>query len=275
MKKILVPCDFSNTAIQAFQFACQIAALSKGEVLLLNVIELPTLHGSSLVPVQAYENAFLKDIKAKAHRNFEKLKEKWGGKTKVHLVIETGSVKDGIVKLVDRKRIDLVVMGTHGASGIKEFTLGSNTEKIVRSCKVPVIAIKKNAKAALLKNIIFPTNLKITNKNLLNSIKELQSLLKARLHVLYVNVPAGFTPDHATEKRLLEFARENQLKNCSIHIYNDFDEESGIINFSSKFKNRMIAMSTHGRRGINHLLSGSIAENVVNHIDCPIWTLAE
>jgi K+-sensing histidine kinase KdpD len=167
------------------------------------------------------------------------------------------------------------VMGTHGASGIKEFTLGSNTEKIVRSCKVPVIAVKKNAKTVAIKNIIFPTNLKVANKNLLASIKELQSLLKARLHILYVNTPANFTRDHSTEEQLLGFARVNQFKNCSIHIYNDIDEESGIINFSSRFKNRMIAMSTHGRKGINHLLNGSIAEDVVNHIDCPIWTLAE
>jgi nucleotide-binding universal stress UspA family protein len=106
-------------------------------------------------------------------------------------------------------------------------------------------------------------------------VKALQSFLKARLHILYINVPSNFTPDHYTEKRLVEFARQNELKNCSIHIYNDIDEESGIINFSSKFKNKIIAMSTHGRKGINHLMSGSIAEDVVNHIDCPIWTLAE
>jgi len=275
MKKILVPCDFSNTAIQAFQFACQIASISKSELFLLNVIELPSVHGSSLVPIQAYENAFLKDVKIKAHRNFEKIKEKWGGKVKMHLVVETGSVKEGIGKLVEKKKVDLVIMGTHGASGIKEYTLGSNTEKIVRSCKVPVIAIKKNVKSTTINNIVFPTNLTITNKNLLTSIKELQILLKARLHILYVNVPSRFTPDHATEKRLIEFARVNQFKNCSIHIYNDLDEESGIINFSSRFKNRMIAMSTHGRRGINHLMTGSIAEDVVNHIDCPIWTYSD
>jgi nucleotide-binding universal stress UspA family protein len=106
-------------------------------------------------------------------------------------------------------------------------------------------------------------------------VKALQSFLKARLHIVYINVPSNFISDHYTEKHLLEFARQNAFKNCSIHIYNDIDEESGIINFSSKFKNKIIAMSTHGRKGINHLMSGSIAEDVVNHIDCPIWTLAE
>jgi len=275
MKKILVPCDFSNAAVQAFRFACEIATISKGEVFLLNVIELPSLHSSMLVPIHAYENAFLKEIKSKAHKNYEKIKEKWGGKVKIHFSVEHGSVTDGIKRYVDKKRIDLVVMGTHGSSGLKEFTVGSNTEKVVRSAKVPVIAVKKPVTVTSLKDIIFPTNLKFVNKDLINSIKALQSFLKARLHILYVNVPSNFAPDHFTEKRMIEFARENQFKNCAVHVYNDVDEESGILNFSSKFKNKIIAMSTHGRRGINHLMSGSVAEDVVNHIDGPIWTMSE
>lgn len=275
MKKILVPCDFSNTAIQAFRFACEIASVSKGEVFLLNVIELPSMHNSLLVPIQAYEGAFLKEVKSKAHKNFEKMKEKWGKKVKVHFSVEHGSVTEGVEKFVAKKRVDLVIMGTHGSSGIKEYTVGSNTEKIVRYTKVPVIAIRKTVLVSSLKNIVFPTNLQTINKASIASIKALQGFLKARLHILFVNVPSNFVPDHYTEKRLLEFARQNEFKNCSIHIYNDIDEESGIINFSTKFKNKIIAMSTHGRKGINHLMSGSIAEDVVNHMDCPIWTLTE
>lgn len=275
MKKILVPCDFSNTAIQAFKFACELATASKGEIFLLNVIELPTIHGSFMVPIHAYEDAFLKDIKAKAHKNFETIKERYAKKIKVHFSVEHGSVTEGIRKYVDRKRVDLVVMGTHGASGIKEYTMGSNTEKIVRSAKVPVIAIKKSVSVASLTNIIYPTNLKAAHKDFPAAVKSLQKYLKARLHIVYVNVPANFVPDRVSENRLLAFAKQHEFRNCAIHIYNDIDEESGIINFSAKFKSKIIAMSTHGRKGINHLMSGSIAEDVVNHIDCPIWTLLE
>ena len=77
------------------------------------------------------------------------------------------------------------------------------------------------------------------------------------------------------QKRLKDFAKKNVLKNYTINIQNDIDVESGIINFSSRFKNKMIAMSTHGRKGLSHLLSGSIAEDTVNHIQCPIWTYAD
>jgi len=275
MKKILVPCDFSNTAVQAFRFACQIATISKGEVYLLNIIELPSIHGSALVPIQAYENAFLKEVKTKTHKNFEKMKDKWAGKTKIHFALEHGSVAEGVRRYVDKKKIDMIVMGTHGSSGLKEYMVGSNAEKIVRSAKVPVISIKKFMKLSSLTNVIFPTDLRDVNKKLINEVKLLQHFLKAKLHIVYVNVPSLFTPDHSSEKRLIQFANDFQFKNCSIHIYNDIDEESGIINFASKFKYKIIAMSTHGRKGLNHLMRGSVAEDVVNHLDTPIWTLAE
>ena len=93
MKRILVPCDFSPPSIQAFKFASQIARASKGEVFLLHVVEVPTLHNSIFSPVRAYENTFLKSVKEKTSRNFEKMKDKWSKKVKVQLFIVQGPVK--------------------------------------------------------------------------------------------------------------------------------------------------------------------------------------
>ena len=275
MKKILVPCDFSDTAIKAFRFACEIAAKTKGEVFVLNVVELPHMPNSVFVPVKTYEDVLMKDHKAKAKKHFEKLCEKWAGKVKVSLLTDYGTVSGSIYKAIDKKRIDLVVMGTHGASGIREFTVGSNTEKVVRQAGVPVISVHAATKMASIKHIIFPTRLDITETRLINGVKSLQQFLKATLQVVYINTPSLFTRDSDIEKKMIQFIGENQLKNCNVHVYNDYNEESGIQNFAAKLKGKMIAMGTHGRKGINHLMSGSIAEDLVNHIDCPIWTLAE
>ena len=275
MKNILVPCDFSDPAMQAFKFASEIASISKGEIFLLNIVEVPTLHNSMFVPVQAYEGAFVKELTRKAGNHFEKMKDKWAKNAKIHLVVEQGSVTNTINKFVKRKGIDLIVMGTHGSSGFREFATGSNTEKIVRLSGVPVIAVRLAPKVASIKDIIFPTHLDLEPKELITSVKALQNFLKAKLHILYVNTPGNFAKDISTEKRLNDFAKTNVLKNYTINVQNDIDVESGIITFSSRFKNKMIAMSTHGRKGLSHLLSGSIAEDMVNHIQCPIWTYAD
>ena len=124
-------------------------------------------------------------------------------------------------------------------------------------------------------HLIFPTRFDLTEKRLINAVKSLQQFLKATLQIVYVNTPSSFTRDSEIEKKMIQFIGENQLKNCNVHVYNDYNEESGIQNFAAKFKGKMIVMGTHGRKGINHLMSGSIAEDLVNHIDCPIWTLAE
>ena len=76
MKKILVPCDFSAPSIQAFKFAATIARLNKGEIVLLNIVELPVLrHGP--VPINALEKSFLKKIKERVASDVDGLISKW------------------------------------------------------------------------------------------------------------------------------------------------------------------------------------------------------
>ncbi|MDZ7650500.1 MAG: universal stress protein [Cytophagales bacterium] len=163
-------------------------------------------------------------------------------------------------------------MGTHGASGLKEFFVGSNTEKIVRTSQVPVIAIKGPVKAGSIKNIVFPNVLSLEQEELTQKVKALQSFFKATLHVLYVNTPSNFRRDIEVKKEMKDFAKRFMLKDYTLTIFNDYSEEEGLRNFVVESKADLVAMSTHGRRGINHLMSGSIAEDAVNHLTCPIWT---
>lgn len=273
MKRILVPCDFSDPAVQAFKFAVDIAKESRGEVILLNVVELPVMHESVLMPTLSFEEAFIKDMKAHAEKNFAKMKDKWAKEgPKVTSFVEFGGATPTIRDYVKDNKIDLLVMGTHGASGLKEFFVGSNTEKIVRTSEVPVIAIKGQVKMSSIKNIVFPNTFGMDQEELTLRVKALQNFFKATLHVLYVNTPSSFRRDIEVKKEMKAFAKRFMLKDYTLTIFNDYSEEEGLRNFVTDTKADMVAMATHGRRGINHLMSGSIAEDVVNHLTCPIWT---
>jgi len=273
MKRILVPCDFSDPAVQAFKFAVDIAKESRGEVILLNVVELPVMHESVLMPTLSFEEAFIKDMKAHAEKNFAKMKDKWAKEgPKVTSFVEFGGATPTIRDFVKDNKIDLLVMGTHGASGLKEFFVGSNTEKIVRTSEVPVIAIKGQVKMSSIKNIVFPNTFGMEQEELTLKVKALQNFFKATLHVLYVNTPSSFRRDIEVKKEMKAFAKRFMLKDYTLTIFNDYSEEEGLRNFVADTKADMVAMATHGRRGINHLMSGSIAEDVVNHLTCPIWT---
>ena len=97
-------------------------------------------------------------------------------------------------------------------------------------------------------------------------------MLKATLHIVWINTPANFTPDNITLVKLKDFATRYTLTDYTLNIYNDVEEKSGVIAFARQKEADMIAMGTHGRKGISHLLIGSIAEDVVNHVEIPIWT---
>jgi nucleotide-binding universal stress UspA family protein len=178
-----------------------------------------------------------------------------------------------VLALIEKKKADLVIMGTKGASGLKEIFIGSNTEKIVRGTKVPVISIPKSSKIKSIKNIVFPNSLREENEALTLAVKSLQDFFKATLHIVFINTPGFFKRDYETIGRLHTYAKRYMFKNYKVHVYNDISEQDGTMNFATEIGADMIALGTHGRHGIAHLFTGSVAEDLVNHVSCPIWTL--
>ncbi|HCM77185.1 MAG TPA: universal stress protein, partial [Cytophagales bacterium] len=236
--------------------------------------ELPVIHENVMMPTFSFEDTFLKEMKERADKDFAKMKSKWAKEgPKVSTYVQFGAATPTISRFVEDNKVDLVIMGTKGASGLKEFFVGSNTEKVVRWSPVPVIAIKKSVKASSIQNIVFPSTLHNNEEALTMKVKELQNFFKAKLHILYVNTPANFRTDVITRQQMKDFAKRFMLKDYTLNVYNDLSEELGVNNFIKEVKGDMVAMSTHGRKGLNHLMSGSIAEDVVNHIECPIWTM--
>lgn len=273
MKNILVPCDFSKPAINAFRFALDIAAQSAGTVHLVNVVELPVLHDTVIMPVLNFEQTLLNDLQVHAEKSFEKITDKYSNDA-AHVVtnVSFGSVYGKIVDYIAEKNIDVVVMGSHGSSGLRELFIGSNAERLVRNSPVPVLVLKDYFKGPV-KNIVFPNNFHTDSQEELTlKVKALQDFFKAHLHIVWINTPLNFTSDTVTLERMEAFAKRFMLKNYSLNIFNHTDTEEGIFEFSKKIHGDLIAMATHGRTGIAHLINGSLAEDVVNHTKGMVWT---
>lgn len=273
MKKILVPCDFSKPAVNAYRFALDVAQRSKGTIHLLHVIELPVLHDSILMPVLNFEAELLTELKENAESRFAKIVSQYSHEgVKVRFDVQFGAVWRMVYDYIENESIDLVIMGSQGASGARELFLGSNAEKIVRHSKVPVLVMKKYVKGPI-KNIVFPNSLEIDNQeDLVMKVKALQSFFKATLHLVWINTPLNFTSDMVTQSRLEAFAKRFLLKDYTSSVFNHPDEKGGILEFTKSVKGDLIAMGTHGRKGFSHVLNGSLAEDVVNHNKGLVWT---
>lgn len=273
MKKILVPCDFSDTAIYAYRFGLDVAAMSNGTVHLLNVVELPTMPNTAFTPVRSLGMPLMRELSEKAEINFDKMSKKFPMENvKTVSSVEFGVPSRIILKYVIKNSIDVVIMGSHGASGLKEYFVGSNAERIVRSSTVPVIVVKEFFKGPV-KNIVFPNTMNTQNQeDLVLKVKTLQGAFKAHLHLVWINTPGNFTPDTITIKRLNAFAKCFSLKDFTINVFNHLAEEEGIMDFASLIDADIIAMGTHGRKGLSHMMSGSMTEDIVSHGKSLIWT---
>ncbi len=274
MKKILVPCDFSEPSINAFRFALDVASISRGTVHLLNVIELPAMPNSVFTPVVELGMPLRREMSAKAQKNFENILTKYQSEDVKEVIskVEFGVPTKVILSYAKKHSIDTIIMGSHGATGFREVFVGSQTEKIVRTSPVPVIVVKGFYKGPV-KNIVFPCTLESEDQAaLIIKVKALQAFFKSTLHLVWINTPANFTQDTVTTKRLNAFAKSYGLKDFTISVFNHVYEEEGILQFANAIDADMIAMGTHGRKGLSRMMYGSKTENVANHGKGLLWT---
>lgn len=278
MKTILVPTDFSPAANAATKVAITLAKQFKSTIILLHVLE------------GVDENSFNVEGETAASSSWEdrlfnmKMIEK-GRKLlnqATNAVIETGvnaksilrlgNAYHGMQSIITDQDVDLVVMGTEGSNGLQEMIVGSNTEKVVRRSAVPVISVNKQSSIGSLKSIVWATSLKEEDLNIPVVLKKLMDREETVVHLVRVNTPGLFFPDAIVKTKLAAFAQKMKLGKFTINVVNDYNEEEGIIRFASGINADLIALSTHGRRGLSHLLNGSIAEDVVNHSKRPVMT---
>lgn len=272
MKRILVPTDFSDHAVHALKVAAQIARDNDGEIYLLHMLELPNQAGDAIGSgTDIPEIMFFME---KARELFEDIKnEPYLQGIEVTELIHFERAFDGIIKISKKNNVDLIVMGSHGASGFKEMFIGSNTEKVVRTSDIPVLVIKREEQAFNPDKMVFASDFSDEIKKPFAKVVDFANSFNAKLHLVYINTPNDFRSTHAAEKIIHNFASGFQFRNgYTAHIYNDVNVEKGILHFANSVNADLIGMCTHGRKGLAHFFNGSISEDLVNHAVRPVVT---
>lgn len=263
MKKILVPCDFSAPSREALKVAISIASKSKGEITLVHVILIPLEFNP--ISVEGLEN--------EARKKFDVLKSNLDlAGVNLRFKIVYGDIILSTKVIIETEKIELVVMGTKGDSGLHELLIGSNTEKIVRHAGVPVLAVRTAFELTGIKRILVPTTLALNQIEFMNYVKKLQQLFHATVEILYINTPSKFRNYDQSLAEMAEFALHYQLENYVSNVRDYHTEEEGIIEFAEQEKIDLLIMATHARKGLAHLFNESITEKIVNHLDYPVWT---
>jgi nucleotide-binding universal stress UspA family protein len=283
MKRILVPTDFSETAENAVNVALEIAQKAKATVYFFHTVNTAINWGITQLSVPGKPISVQKQKEMYPEVNKQiadaqaKLSElsKRAAKMKVDSKIELGNnlFHEDLGRFADKNKIDLIVMGTHGVSGVKEAFLGSNTLKIIRTSNVPVLTVKHKHKSFKIKSLIYASDFEETkaNKNI-ERVKAFADFFGASIHFVYVNTPVGFEDSAYTMAKIHKIAKDNKIAKYYAQIYNDFTVERGLANVAEMIETDMLTLSTHGYTGFRHFINNNVAENVANHARVPVLT---
>lgn len=272
MKHILVPVDFSEQSVAAAKVAAKIAKKVGADIFLLHMLEMP----EGVIDIQGGSDnstpaalLFLKRV----HERFDEFKDN----DFFEDIVLTESVQfhktfDGVIDESKKQNVDLIVMGSSGASGIKGMIIGSNTEKVVRHSDVPVLVIKKGNEDLEINDIVFASNFDENGKANFQKVMNFAKIFDANLHLLYVNTAANFNSTKKISTTISRFVASFEMSNYETYIYNDISIEQGVLNYTNDINADLIALNTHGRSGILQLFNASISEDLANHSLKPVIT---
>lgn len=274
MNKIIVPIDFSEHSEYALETAAILAKKNNAEILALHMLEMANNVLIDSDEEQSMQAVFFMKL---AEKRFDEFLEKdYLKDITVTPVVKHFKVFSEVSDVAKEHQADLIIMGSHGASGLTEIFVGSNTEKVVRYSETPVLIVKQKPTNLQFETVVFACDF---------SEKMIQPYLKAcqffentpsTLKLLYVNLPGAFfkssTEIETIVANFLEKADGNLDKLNNIHYVSDYTVEDGVLNFANVVGADLIAIPTHGRKGIAHFFSGSIGEDIANHSALPVIT---
>jgi len=212
---------------------------------------------------------FMKTI----HKKFQKYKAlPFFEGIKIKESVKFHKAFNGVIEESKNNNVDLIVMGSQGATGLKEMLVGSNTEKVVRHSDIPVLVIKKKVTDFDIKNMIFASDFSKESKNSFKNVLSFASIFNAKLHLLFINTIHNFESTKVSKIKLEKFSAGVDKKKFTLNIYNDTTIEEGILNFGKEIDADLIAINTHGRSGLSQLFSESISKELANHALRPIIT---
>lgn len=274
MKKIIVPIDFSEYSDYALETAAMLARKNNAEILALHMLEMSEAMLTKGENDMQMETVFFLKLAEKRFNEF--LEKDYLEGLKVTPIIKHFKVFSEVNEVAKEQGADLVVMGSHGTSGIKEFFVGSNTEKVVRYSEIPVLVIKHNPILTEFDNVVFACDFSEESVAAYLNAKRMFTSLNSKMHLIYVNLPSeSFKSTAEMEAKVVNFLKKadgnlDSIKNVT--YVNDYSVEKGITNFSNLLGADLIAIATHGRKGLAHFFEGSISEDLANHAALPVMT---
>jgi nucleotide-binding universal stress UspA family protein len=274
-KKILLPTDFSDNAWNAIIYALKLYANESCKFYLLHSIKMKvsTMSNLSNRLLDTMGNTAMKKI-LELKRMVERVNANANHEFEIILVDE--DLKDSIEFSIKKHQIDMIVMGTKGASGAKEFFFGSNTVKIISKVRLcPILTIPDQFDFTEPKKIAFPTDFnRFYEEKELSSLKDIADLYNSEINIVHINDEEHLNEIQEHNSKVLK----NYLKNYEHHFYwiPSYTKKSQDINgFIKEQKIDMLAMVNYKHSFIEKITREPIIKIIGFHPIVPFLVIPE
>ena len=286
--KILVPLDGSKLSEIALPYAEQLAARLGDKIVLINV-RLPA------------EDPYHPVLKSYLERMAEILKDKKKANVEPLVVgsdVLVGHPAEGIVEYAEQEGVDLIIMATHGRTGVRRWALGSVADKVVRASRQPVLLIRANINVpenVSLGNILVPLDGSKQSETVIPHVKNLAAKLKSKVVLLHVmarpyhvyvgTVGVAQVPYTREELKMKRADAREYLEKLrkTLHskgiptktVVRVGEAAHEIIRLAEELEVDLMAMSTHGRSGIDRWEHGSVTDKILRAGKHPLLLVRE
>ena len=272
MKRILVPTDFSENASHAIEYAAETAKAVGAELTILNVYRPPVSTQSAIHAVMAEDvGRETKAAKARLKTITDTIQDEYKGLACTYDVAVGEPVPEILAK-ANEKKVDLIVMGTQGASKVVNVLFGSNTASVIEQASCPVLCIPFNLTYKKPEKILFATNFAYSD---IDGAKQLVELAKGfKSSLVFAHVVVGTEETDAEREVIEKFASEIKLQTgytqISGTVISDSTINTGLDALIEKHGADMIALATRKRNVFEKLFNPSITKKYSYHTTVPL-----
>ena len=276
MKYVLVPTDFSECATYASDLAIELAGKMGACVHFFHRAHIHPLW-KMLSPEQRKDYPESQEKIREVEKKFRDLKQNYPlAGFPIKTSYDSGDIVTNLYKIQQAEDVPLIIMGSNGASGLKEVLFGSMAQKVVKYLPCPILVVKHPVEGVRreLKHIVFASDFQDSARRPFQLLLDIAQHFGSHIHLLHIdrNEP-GKAPDAAILNRMEEFEKICYKLPCTIHERGDLGIEEGIQHFCQDIHADMIALSHYGKSPLQRILQGSVTESLVKHLEIPVLAL--
>lgn len=275
MKKILLPTDFSENAYNAAKYAVQLFSAEECTFYLLNTYT-PVLYDNEYLVYSSTQPTLTEIYRDKSLQGLERLlrRIKRNFKNEKHHFEKISSfnlLNDEIKELVVEKEIDLIVMGTKGATGAEEILFGTHTVHAIKKARCPLLAIPSHFEYKAPKNILLPTDYEAEIPKLLGILMEIAKEHSSRINILHVYFGVNLNSTQTSRKRALGRA----FKEIDHHFHSVTEKSvtRAIYDFQEENEIDMLAMVNNKHSFFENLLFTPVVNEIGFNVKVPFLVI--